>query len=53
VAMRFAITGETKNTKIIALQEPGDHIDLSIPDTDETAPDRKLKALLADESFGN
>ncbi len=53
VAMRFAITGETKYTKIVALEEAGDHIDLSIPDTDETAPDRKLKALLADQSFGS
>ena len=52
VAVRFAITGETKHTKIVAVEEPGDHVDLSIPDTDETAPDRKLKALLADESFG-
>ena len=52
VAMRFALTGETNHTKIVALEEPGDSIDLSIPDTDETAPDRKLKALLADERFG-
>ena len=52
VAMRFALTGENKHTKIIALETPGETIDLSIPDTDETAPDRKLKALLADESFG-
>ena len=52
VAVRFALTGETKNTRIVALEEPGDHIDLAIPDTDESAPDRKLKELLADESFG-
>ena len=52
VAMRFALTGETNHTKIVALQTPGETIDLSIPDTDETAPDRKLKALLADERFG-
>ena len=52
VAMRFALTGETKHTKVVALEEPGDSIDLSIPDTDETAPDRKLKELLRDESFG-
>ena len=51
VAMRFALTGETKHTKIAALEMPGDTIDLSIPDTDETAPDRKLKELLRDESF--
>lgn len=49
VAMRFAITGETKHTKIVALEQPGETIDLSISDTDESAPDRKLKALLRDE----
>lgn len=52
VAVRFSLTGETKHTKIVAIEQPGDHIDLSIPDTDETAPDRKLKELLADETFG-
>ena len=52
VALRFAVTGETKSTKIIALQEAGDKISIQIPDTDESAPDRKLKELLADESFG-
>ena len=52
VALRFAITGETSATRVVALQEPGDHVDLQIPDTDESAPDRKLKELLADESFG-
>ena len=52
VALRFAVTGETKATKIVALQEAGDHIDLQIPDSDESAPDKKLKDLLADESFG-
>ena len=52
VAVRFAVTGETASTKVVALQEPRDHIELHIPDTDETAPDRKLRELLADESFG-
>ena len=52
VALRFAVTGETKATKIVALQEAGAHIDLQIPDSDESAPDKKLKDLLADESFG-
>ncbi len=52
VAVRFAVTGETPSTKIAALQEPGDHIDLHIPDTEESAPDRKLRELLADEDFG-
>ena len=52
VAMRFAATAETAHTRIVALQSAGDHIDLHVPDTDETAPDRKLKELLADENFG-
>lgn len=52
VALRFAVTGETASTKIVALQEPGDHIDLHIPDTDESAPDKKLRDLIADETFG-
>ena len=51
VAMRFALTGETKSTKIVALEQPGESIDLSIPDTDDSAPDKKLKDLLADERF--
>ena len=53
VAMRFSVMNETKMTKVVPLEMPGDHIDLSIPDTDETAPDRKLKALLADKNFGD
>ncbi len=52
VALRFALTGETSHTKVVALEAAGDVIDLAIPDTDDTAPDRKLKALLADETFG-
>ncbi|MBR2942402.1 MAG: MBL fold metallo-hydrolase [Clostridia bacterium] len=52
VAMRFSITGETTSTKVVALQEAGDHVDLHVPDTDESAPNRKLKELLADETFG-
>lgn len=52
VALRFQITGETPHTQILALQAPGDRIDLHLPDTDESAPDRKLRELLADESFG-
>ena len=52
VAMRFSITGETAATKVVALQEAGDQVDLHVPDTDESAPDRKLKELLADETFG-
>jgi len=31
VAMRFALTGETKYTKVVALEQPGDSIELSIP----------------------
>ena len=52
VAVRFALMNETNHTKVVALEQPGDHIDLSIPDTDESAPDRKLRELLADERFG-
>lgn len=52
VALRFAVTGETPHTQVVAVQEAGDHVDLHIPDTDETAPDRKLKELLEDETFG-
>ena len=39
-------------TRIVALREPGERIDLHIPDTDQSAPDRKLRELLADEHFG-
>lgn len=52
VALRFAATAQTQHTKIVTLQEAGEHIDLHIPDTDESAPDRKLKELLSDEEFG-
>lgn len=52
VALRFAATAQTPHTKIVTLQEPGEHVDLHLPDTDDTAPDRKLKALLEDETFG-
>ena len=52
VALRFAATGSTQSTQVVALQEPGDIVDLSLPDTDESAPDRKLRELLADENFG-
>ena len=52
VALRFALTGETSHTNAVALEAAGGVIDLAIPDTDDTAPDRKLKALLADETFG-
>ena len=52
VALRFAVTAQTPHTKVVALQEPGDHIDLHIPETDDSAPDAKLRALLADETFG-
>ena len=52
VAQRFALMNETNHTKVVALEQPGDHIDLCLPDTDESAPDRKLRELLADERFG-
>ena len=53
VALRFAVTGETNYTHIVTMQEAGDHIDLNIPDTEDSAPDRKLRELLSDETFGN
>lgn len=53
VAIRFGLTCDKQYTRIAVLEEPGDALDLSIPDTDETAPDRKLKELLADETFGD
>ncbi|MBP3656028.1 MAG: hypothetical protein J6K32_04945 [Clostridia bacterium] len=53
VALRFASMSSTPQTQVVTLTEPGDHIDLTLPDTDESAPDRKLKELLADESFGD
>ena len=52
VALRFAATGETPYTRVAAMQQAGDHLDLHIPDSDESAPDKKLKELLADENFG-
>ena len=52
VALRFAASGSTAATQVVALQEPGDEVSLSLPDTDETAPDRRLRELLADEHFG-
>lgn len=52
VALRFAITGSTSATQVIALQNAGESVSLSIPDTDESAPDKKLRELLADETFG-
>ena len=52
VAVRFALMNETNHTKVVALEQPGDHIDLCLPDTDESAPDRALRELLADETFG-
>ena len=52
IALRFAMTGETAYTQVVALQEAGDQIDLHLPETEESAPDKKLKDLLADETFG-
>ncbi len=53
VAARFAAISETPHTRVVALENAGDHIDLHVPDTDETAPDRKLRELLWDETFGD
>lgn len=52
VALRFANTAMTQYTRIVTLEEAGDQVDLHIPDTDESAPDKKLRELLEDETFG-
>ena len=49
VAMRFAVTGETPFTRIVALDAAGDHIDLHLPEDEDSAPDQKLKDLLAEK----
>ena len=49
VALRFAVTGETPQTRIVALEQPGDHIDLHLPEDETSAPDQKLKDLLKDD----
>lgn len=50
VALRFAVTGETPQTRVIALEQPGDHIDLHLPEDETSAPDQKLKDLLKEEA---
>lgn len=52
VAVRFASVGSTPQTQVIAMTEPGERIDLTLPETDESAPDRRLRELLEDASFG-
>ena len=52
VAVRFAAANSSAVTQVIALKEPGERIDLSLPDDDDSAPDKRLRDLLADESFG-
>lgn len=49
IALRFSVTGETKYTQVVALQQPGEHIDLHIPDTADSAPDRKLREFLKND----
>ena len=49
VALRFAVTGETPQTRVVALEQPGDHIDLHLPEDETSAPDQKLKDLLKEE----
>lgn len=51
-ALRFAATGETAYTQVIALTGAGESVDLHIPESDESAPDKALRDLLADEHFG-
>ena len=52
VALRFAAANGTPHTRVAALQSPGDSLSLRIPESDDSAPDRKLKELLEDEEFG-
>ena len=52
VALRFAAAGSTPHTRVAALQSPGDRLSLSIPESEDSAPDQKLKDLLKDEHFG-
>lgn len=50
MALRFAVTGETPQTRVVALEQPGDHIDLHLPEDETSAPDQKLKDLLKEEA---
>ena len=52
VALRFASANNTPHTRVAALQSPGERLSLSIPEGEDSAPDRKLRELLADEDFG-
>ncbi len=46
VALRFALTGETSATKIVAIEHAGDSVSLSIPESEDSAPDRKLRDFI-------
>jgi len=48
VVRRFAINNENTATKVIALSETGEQVTVSIPETEETAPDQKLLDFLRD-----
>ena len=52
VAVRFAMTGETSATKIVAIENAGDSVSLSLPETEDSAPDRKLRDFIAGEMDG-
>ena len=43
VAVRFASVGSTPQTQVIAMTEPGERIDLTLPETDESARGRVLR----------
>lgn len=51
VAVRFAATAQTSATRVLALREAGDRVQLHIPETEESAPDQKLRELLENPDF--
>lgn len=48
VAMRFAVTNENDDTKVIVLQKAGETVTFSIPESENQAPDQKLLDFLRD-----
>ncbi len=52
VAMLFSVNAKTQYTQVVAIQSAGEQVDLHIPESENSAPDQKLKDLLEDEHFG-
>ena len=48
VALRFALTGKTSTTDVVAIEHAGERVSLSIPESEQSAPDRRLKAFLSE-----